>query len=323
MTQPLPYTLTDLAALRWRLASPDPLLGPPFPSPILADPTFLFPHDGPDGRWHLFAHSLLGIHHFISADGLAWRRGETVRRGAMRPHLFVENGRYHLLYEAVRHGRFPFFWLPGRRWQSRLEMITSDDLRAWSRPTVLLEPSLPWHSDARLGDSVSNPCLGRDGDGYRLYYSAGLTPLADCGFNEPTAIGLAVADRLSGPYRPLPDPLITPESGQRWCNLAAGAIKVMRVQDGWAGFQNGIYWDKTSGHSGSAIRLLGSADGLSWRPLHPDPILAPSSGWLRSHIYALDVRPHPAEARFYLYFNARDDWPWTKGRERLGLLVGD
>lgn len=38
---------------------------------------------------------------------------------------------------------------------------------------------------------------------------------------------------------------------------------------------------------------------------------------------ALDVRPHPAEACFYLYFNARDDWPWTKGRERLGLLVGD
>lgn len=37
----------------------------------------------------------------------------------------------------------------------------------------------------------------------------------------------------------------------------------------------------------------------------------------------LDVHLHPAEARFYLYFNARDDWPWTKGRERVGLLVGD
>ncbi len=316
-------TLQEIARLHWRLASPDPLIAPPFPSPILADPTFLFPQDGPDGRWHLFAHSLLGIHHLTSEDGMAWRRRETVRRGAMRPHLFVEQDRYYLLYEAVRHGRFPFFWLPGRRWQSRLEVLVSDDLRAWSQPAVLLEPALPWHTDARLGSSVSNPCLIRDDGGYRLYYSAGLTPLVDCGFNEPTCIGLATSGSLTGPYRPLPDPLITPAPDQRWCNLAAGAMKVLRAQDGWAGFQNGIYWDQHSGHSGSAIRLLGSADGLAWRPLHDEPILAPSAGWMRSHIYALDVRLHPAEGRFYLFFNARSDWAWTKGREHIGLLLGE
>ncbi len=241
----------------------------------------------------------------------------------MRPFLYVEQSRFYLLYEAVRHGRFPFFWLPGRHWQSRLEMIASDDLRTWSQPIVLLEPTLPWHIDAKLGNSVSNPCLIRGDDGYRLYYSAGLTPLLDCGFNEPTAIGLAMSDRLTGPYQPLPDPLITPAPDQRWCNLAAGAMKVLRVQDGWAGFQNGIYWDESNRHSGSAIRLLNSADGLSWQPLHDEPILCPGAGWMRSHVYALDVRRRPEHSRFYLYFNARDDWPWAQGREHIGLLLGE
>lgn len=45
-------------------------------------------------------------------------------------------------------------------------------------------------------------------------------------------------------------------------------------------------------------------------------------GWMRSHIYALDVCLHPDEDRFYLFFDARDDWAWTKGGERVGLLLG-
>ncbi|MFZ1240716.1 MAG: hypothetical protein WAV66_15425 [Anaerolineae bacterium] len=40
-------------------------------------------------------------------------------------------------------------------------------------------------------------------------------------------------------------------------------------------------------------------------------------------VCALDVRWRRAEGRFCLFFDARSDWPWWRGRERIGLLVGD
>ena len=70
-SEPNVRTLEELLALRWSLHPDNPLIRAPFPSPIIADPTFCAPDASPDGRWHLFAHSLLGIHHFTSADGVA------------------------------------------------------------------------------------------------------------------------------------------------------------------------------------------------------------------------------------------------------------
>ena len=54
----------------WRDYSGNPLIEPPTSEGIIADPTFLTPETTPDGKWHLFAHSLQGIFHFLSADGL-------------------------------------------------------------------------------------------------------------------------------------------------------------------------------------------------------------------------------------------------------------
>ncbi len=316
-----PLTRAQVRAARWTLHPANPLIAPPWPSPILADPTFVLPAHSPDGRWHLFAHSLWGIHHFVSADSLHWQRSRWLHRNALRPCLYWDESGYTLLYERARRGRLPLHWLPGRRWYSWIEMIHSADLQTWSEPTVLLTPALAWHGGP-AGQAVSNPCLLRADGVYRLYYSAGLQFLADCGFNEPAAIGLAQATNLRGPYTPLAEPLLRPDPTRRWANLAAGAMKVRRVADGWVAFQNGIYWDEAARHSGSAIVLLDSADGLHWQEALPTPLLAPGAGWLRSHVYALDVHYAAAAGLFYLYFNARDDWHWTQGRERIGLLLG-
>ena len=91
-------TRAEVAQATWSLEARNPLLRPPFPSPILADPTFLPPDETPDGRWHLFAHSLFGIHHYVSSDGIAWRRRGRVCGNALRAFLYREGGRYHLLY---------------------------------------------------------------------------------------------------------------------------------------------------------------------------------------------------------------------------------
>lgn len=316
-----PLTRAQVRAIRWRLHPANPLIAPPWPSPIIADPTFLLPAHSPDGRWHLFAHSLWGIHHFVSADSLHWQRARLIQRNALRPCLWHDDNGYTLVYERARRGRLPLHWLPGRPWHSWIEAIHSPDLRHWSAPITLLEPALAWHQAAQGSAAVSNPCLVQTAGTYLLYYSAGLQFLTDCGFNEPAAIGLAQAEALNGPYTPLAEPLLQADPARRWGNLAAGAMKVRQVLDGWVAFQNAIYWDARIGHSGSAILLLESADGLSWREALADPVLAPGAGWMRSHVYALDVHLDRA-GQLYLFFNARNDWPWTRGVEHIGLLTG-
>lgn len=305
--------LATFSALRWSEHAGNPLIRAPLPSPLIADPTFLPPSQTPDGQWHLFAHSLLGLHHYSSGDGLRWTLlPQVVARRALRPHLLVDRGRYHLAYEKVR---LPVPW---GTWTSHIEIRSSSDLYTWSDPRTLLRPCLPWHR-RDSSEAVGNPCLVKVGERWRLYYSAGLVRLEDCGFDEPAHIGVAESASLDGPFVPLQQPLLSPSDADPFANLGAGAIKVLPLADGFAGFQNGIYRDN-QGRSRSAIRLLGSTDGLAWTPRSDGPILAPDRGWKSSHVYACDVRW--VEGKALLYFNARDGWHWTRGREAIGLAVG-
>jgi hypothetical protein len=315
-------TVAAFVSLRWRVDPEEPVLGPPFPSPVLADPTFRAANESPDGRWHLFAHSIFGIHHAASADGIAWSRPALVIRNAMRPFLYDENGTFHLFYERIRPLRLLAPWLP-LAWRSWIERRTSGDLHHWSTPQEVLTPTEPWHRREPGGAAVGNPCLvRRDGGGYALYFSSSLIRLPDCGFDEPRHIGVALAESPAGPYRLHPHPLLSPRPDDARCNLAAGSIKVVRCADGFVALQNGIYRDPTTGRSGSAISVLRSADGIEWAYAHPAPILAPAPGWRRSFVYACDARPRP-DGTWLLYFNARDGWHWTRGREAIGRAIGD
>ena len=305
-------TRRQVADLQWTVR-PEPVITPPFPSPVIADPTFLSPQDTPSGDWRMWAHSLIGLHGYRSDDGIAWQSSGTVARNALRPHIVDVAGapRFRLSYEKTR------MFLPiGVPWHSRIESRRSDDLVHWGSPTTLLAPSLPWHLNGR-SQSVSNPCLvPLPEGGWRLYYSAGLTHLPDCGFDEPTYIGVAHGPGPDGPFEPERQPLRGPGDGP--ASLCAGALKVVRVADGWVGFQNAITWDGQ--HSGSEIWVLGSDDGLGWQVLGEGPALAPRpGGWMSTHVYALDVRDTPAGPR--MYFNARDAYHWTRGRERIGLAT--
>lgn len=159
-------------------------------------------------------------------------------------------------------------------------------------PKKILEPSLNWHVHTRYGKSIGNPCIVKIENKYRLYYSASLSLIPDCGFCEPTYIGVAESNEIFGPYISLKNPLIFPNTSNR--NLASGSIKVLKTENGFVGFENCIYQD-TNGRSGSSIYLLNSFDGIEWDFLSQEPILSPSSGWMKSHIYAMDVKFHPIE----------------------------
>ena len=98
-------------------------------------------------------------------------------------------------------------------------------------------------------------------------------------------------------------------------------MKIFRMDDGYVGLQNKIYRDRDA-RSRSAIFVLISADGVSWRPARAEPLLSPVAGWTASHVYACDCRFREAEGLWYLYFNARDGWGIREGRERIGRIVG-
>ncbi|MEQ8351041.1 MAG: glycosyl hydrolase family 43 [Leptospiraceae bacterium] len=309
----------DFSRLDWQLYAENPVLGPPPRSPIMADPSFLPAQDCPDGQMHLFAHALQGIFHYTSGDGVHFKRQGRVVPHAMRPYLFRHGGQYHLVYEKIRRFHLYLGWLP-IRWRSQIELRSSDDLFSWSKPTVLLKPTLDWHRDSRYGESVSNPCLLPTNDGFLLFYSANLVHLDDCGFNEPKYFGLARARELHGPYETLSEPIMAPDQSDPLLNMGCGSLKAMPSDNGFVGMMNSIYRDG-EGRSRSAILGVASADGVHWERTAREPLIAPSEEypWMRSHVYAFDFRRDDQAGKWRMYFNARNDWHWSKGSEYIGL----
>ena len=110
--------MTELYSVlrNWEENGNNPIISPPFPSPLIADPTFSPPKKRGD-IWHLFAHSvmpntsLFNILHYVSHDGFNWKRVPgIVMRSALRPYLFFEKEQIFLLYERIV--RFlPFYCL--------------------------------------------------------------------------------------------------------------------------------------------------------------------------------------------------------------------
>jgi hypothetical protein len=286
----------------------NPLILPPWPEFLIADPTFVTPVDSPDGRWHLLAHGVIrGIHHFTSDDGVSWQHAGRVTYG-LRPFL-VRAGPWdwRLFFERVRHP-----------WKTEIAECRSSDMVRWSKPRTVLEPQLSW--EGQLAITNGNPCVVHWKGRWRLYYSAGLAWLRDCGFPEPRYIGVAEADSLDGPWVKRNDPIISPDPTVPHRNLGAGAIKVIADPESpgvLLGFNNGIYVDN-EGRSRSDIRLMASEDGVAWREVLDRPLIGPEgTGWKRALVYALDVRRY-GDA-LWMFYNARDGWRF--GRERIGLAT--
>lgn len=313
--------IADFLGLRWS-GGDSPLIEPPVLSPVIADPTFLFPHETPDGRWHLFAHSAWGICSYTSADGSIWQYRGIIVRNAMRPFVRRVNDLFLLFYEKYRPFAMPLQILPGRRrWHSSIEQRASSDLKSWSRPRTVLRATQEWMRDSRNGESISNPCFLKIGNSYRLYFSASLSFIEDCGFCEPRYIGSAESRTVDGQYIVTEPLLIDPANDTLPGVVGAGSLKVIAMEDGYVGLQNKIYRDADN-RSRSAIFLLHSSDGLSWTPTSDKALVGPGEGWRKSHVYACDCRQNEVDGLWYLYFNARDGWKISEGRERIGRMIG-
>ena len=289
-------------------------------SPIIADPSVVTPDMSHDGNWHMICHSIFSLEHYVSPDGYGWEYAGRVINRAMRGNINRIDGEYYIYYEHlqpfIRRMKGLFFG----GWISDIYLIKSRDLKSFSRPEKVLGNDMKYASDER-GRAASNPfLLNKDGK-YSLYFSAGQTYLEDCGFCEPTYIGIAESDGPCGPFEAYADPVIAPDKSERWRNLCCGCIKVYKLADSYIGIQNGIYEDDL-GDSHSAIVLLKSEDGAKFEYVRDllTPQICPESTdaeWMKQFVYASSLSYY--DGRLWLYFNARNAADVIRGREHIGL----
>lgn len=286
-------------------------------SPLVADPSVLTPDVSPDGRWHMFAHTLFGVCEFLSDDGIRFGRGRKILPRAMRPDIKCVGGVYYLFYERVQPLPAKAIAASGRGWRSEIYVAVSRDLQKYSAPKKVLGYDMQYErAVGGKGYSLSNPFLLETDSGFSLYYSAGLTYIKDCGFSEPTYIFRAVGARPDGGFVKCAAPIIAPDANSYFFNLCSGCLKVYRLKDGYIGLQNGIF--KENGVSKSAIQLLRSADGTEFEFVKT--LLSPSKdcgGWMKQYVYSSCLTSYGGVLR--LYFNARDKSNPISGRENIGF----
>lgn len=327
-------SIARLPQCSWFPFSDEPVLSGLWYIPKLCDPVFLFPEEAPDQKWHLFAHSWLGIHHFISGSGIAWEPLKMVEVRGHSPFIFFDKGTWYLLYEK-HDAPLPILEKGLRRIPrkerlkaSRIEMRSSNDLLVWSEPRLLLDSrEVPFAADYLAQPRVSRPQMIPWNGGYRLYFGASHLLMPDAKQKVTRYFAVAESDSLSGPFT-LGNggkPLLEPMPDDPFRNLGCGSIKIVPGFDGLAAFQCGASWDPRACRSTTSMIMLLSADGLDWHLSTRPPVLVPATeGWASRYVMSCDVRYKEDESCWYCYFsaNGRKDTRPRYVRESLGLLLG-
>lgn len=298
-----------------------PILKPFNGSIVVADPSMLTPDNSHDGKWHMFCHTTFGIHHFVSDDGIDFCHINKIANRAMRPNINRIGGRYYLFYERTS----PLIMnalnvVNAVKWKSEIYVVESLDLISWSEPRPVITDAKGFEKSDR-GSSISNPFLLRENGKNRIYFSCGLTFIKDCGFCEPTYISYAESGNITSGYNCAESPIISPDKNNPYLNLCSGCLKVYKLKDGYIGIQNGLY--EKDGHSHSAIILLTSQDGLSFKfeKMLVEPAVIDGKNWMKQFVYASHLVRYGNTLR--LYFNARDDANPIKGRECIGYAQAE
>lgn len=319
----------QLNQVSWFPFSDEPVLSGKWYLPKLSDPVFLFPEEAPDRKWHLFAHSWMGIHHFVSNSGILWESVKLIQVRGQSPFLHKEKGVFYLLYE--RHGSsIPFVEKLNKVSRknlitaSHIEMRSSNDLIVWSEPRILLDSRDIPHA----GDYLRKPCLTHpqvlavDG-GYRLYFGASTVRLKDSGHVCGRYLLSSFSKNLAGPFElDPPGTMMEPIPNDSWRSLGCGRLSIVKGVEGYAALQTGVFWDSANKRTASAITLLFSADGLNWKLSNQPVVLVPADrGWASQYITACDIRYKIDEGCWYCYFSATGERRFGFERESIGLLI--
>ncbi len=290
----------------------------------LCDPAYLLPEESPDGLWHMFAHTWVGLEHLTSTSGLEWKRQHLIVARAHSPFIFREGGTYYLFYEI--HDRTSYFKKNDNSISaSRIMVICSTDLLLWSEPRLVLDSTKITRAQYKDGPvRVSRPQIIDTGGVYRLYFGAGETRLYDTGQKATARLMYAESDYLDREYRVHPEPILDIEGDSRYRNLATGSVHIVQCSDGVAAFECAFSYDREKKRSTTNILLLTSRDGINFT-FNKVVQRTPDEGWASRYITSVDVRYKESENSWYCYYSA-NGMAKIMGisyvKESLGLLLG-
>lgn len=311
----------------WFPFSDEPLITGTWYAPKVCDPQLLLPSKSCDGKWHLFTHNWLGIHHYVSDSGIVWEDKQLVEPRGLYPYIYYEDEVFYLLYEK-HDSLLNIKRLRGNKEDniSRIEMVSSADLITWSKPRVLLDSrSVPYSGDYLNRNAISRPQLIKVNDVYRLYFGASEMVLQDSKQKVSRYLGCAFSRKLDEKFfleKP-EKPILESDPNDPYSNLACGSVKIIESAGEIFGFQCSAYWDEKKKKSATALRILESVDGMVFTPSGKKPILLPADkGWTSAYIMSCDVRFKDDENCWYCYYSANDRKHGIKQKESVGLMIG-
>lgn len=314
---------------KWFPFSDEPLILSTNYAPRFSDPQVILPEQACDGKWHMFFHSLIGIHHFTSDSGIGWDPQHVIEFRGHSPYIYCEGDYYYLIYE--KHRKDIPFLKSGQNifnysTDSRFEMIVSTDLVTWSKPRLILEAKdVPYAGDYLPSPRISRPQLVRVGTQYRLYFGASHLILPDTGQKVSRYFGYAVSQDIQGPYKieKSAKPLFEPEPDDKWTNLGVGSIRVVPYAEKYYAFRCGAYFNPDENKTSTALMVLVSDDGTNFRKALEKPLLVPAEkGWADCYITACDCHYREEEKCWYCYFSALGHGEKVIKTESIGLLIG-
>ena len=189
-------TFDDINNAEFTLYKNNPVIHNPIYSNVAADPSVITPDKSHNGKWHLFCHTMIGVFHYESNDGISFKNLGRIVNRAMRPDINIIDGRYYLFYERTRTLIGNGLAFLGGKWKSEIYCTESTDLKSWTKPHLVIGHTRDFEVDEK-GQAISNPFLINIDGSYRLYYSCGQTFIKDCGFCEPTHITYAESKDIS------------------------------------------------------------------------------------------------------------------------------
>mgnify|MGYP003296734419 CR=1 FL=1 len=88
-------SFNEFLNLNFKLFEGNPVLKNPLNSFVIADPSVLTPDVAHDGKFHLFCHTFFGVYHYVSNNGIDFKRHSKIVSNAMRPNVNYIDGKYY------------------------------------------------------------------------------------------------------------------------------------------------------------------------------------------------------------------------------------
>ena len=289
--------------------------------PRLSDPCVLFPSETVDGKYHMFCHTYLGIHHYTSDSGLDWKEtGRPLFLRAHFPYITKVGNVYYMFFE--RHNFNKKSDGVSKNY-SLIYFSKSEDLFKWSPDAPVLDSRDVSLSSYRMGPCrISRPQVVEWMGRYILFFGSGEAKMFDSG--QKTAVRFMAAESkfIEGPYKLRNKAVLEIEPDGPYRSLAAGAVRLFVCSDALCAVECSYVYDKENDRSRSLMLLLKSEDGYKFDTVKVMHTQA-ESGFSSRAITSCDLKYLESDDTWYCYFSANNReryYPFV--REGLGLLLG-